>query len=215
MTREMPDGPLGSGPTVGAFDINRCSEPGCKGTRDRFIIKRTANTSDGLTAGVYRLYVVADQAPVRFVFQIPALEGKTIIRPADDTAVEIRTLTPRIQESGTRTVYSAGDYTRLERLNEGFGFLGLWVRGDNHLGTGFGSCYYYGGIADPPQEAAFLPGCPTGHSTPHMSQLTGPGQKGGIIFTSFNWEFPSGIGGWYASISEVRAAGAVALWLQY
>ncbi|MGH2730881.1 MAG: hypothetical protein ACRDJI_09780 [Actinomycetota bacterium] len=91
----------------------------------------------------------------------------------------------------------------------------MWLQRADHVIVASGSCYYYPDAVETPQEAAFLPGCPTAHSNPSVWYSETPGDSGSFVFTSTNFRFPSGIGGWYATASEVKAFGAVALWIQY
>jgi hypothetical protein len=139
---------------------------------------------------------------------IDGVHGSIAASPSDRVATEIRTLNPQISADSGHRVFSTGGFTHTKGTD--FGMVGLWVVGDTHLGTAFGSCLYEKRPAFP-SEVAFVPGCPVGDD--YTTATPGRGARGGVVFTAASLGRQEGLGGWYATSADVDRYGAVAIWL--
>ncbi|MGH2739407.1 MAG: hypothetical protein ACRDH6_02830 [Actinomycetota bacterium] len=156
--------------------------------------------------------MIADGSLGTVTLRIRGLEGQIIVVPTDPVEYEIRTLTPRVAPGSNPNIYSAGDYTDLDRGSSDFAFLGLWGIGDLYpAAITWGDCFYYhDDLLTPSEESAFMPGCPTGDGVTDVF----PGR--GVVMTTTNWTCcPKGVGAWYATTTAVRDHGAVGLWLDF
>lgn len=204
-------------PVIESATIGRCKTRGCDARKDEFSFTVCFCDSRKLT-GTWELYVLADGAPVTVVLGIKGLNGRQRIEVRERVRAQVQTLKPRVEESEGRTLMSAGDYSRLKDVD--FGLVGLWMSGDPHLASSVGGCHYHDyrefGYPSvfPPEEVAFLPGCPTGEGSvyPHVDQDAG---GGGVIFTSGGFGNEVGLGGWYQTAAVVKQRGAVVFWLDY
>lgn len=193
-------------PVMVGLTTGQCDRRACE-ARDGFLFISAFNTGRKLS-GTWNLYVVADGAPVDVTFTIKGESGRQTIPVAGHVKAEIRTLRPTVHETNSNAVYSAGDFTELDRVD--FGMVGLWTVGQPHGATAYGSCAYEGDGA-PPVEDAFLPGCPAGDGYENVSSAPGPG--GGIVLTAGTYGRTRGLGGWYATASAVERYGAVGFWI--
>lgn len=207
---------IGEGPTVSGFHLNRCGEPGCPPHKEpSLFFVETANLPQGrprLPAGRYNLYLVGDEARVRYEFRFKELSGTGELsdpRPAD---FGISSVEPgSIQDPVGRTVFSGGDFSG-ETEGPGFSFFGLWVTGTNHVATEYGVCTHE--VEPAASEAAFSPGCPGGDGSMGNTRPQVP-EDGGLVLTYTEPRSIPGLGGWYASANEVRSGGAVVLRLSF
>ena len=167
-----------------------------------------------LSKGLYRVYLVIDGAPASVSFELPGLPGATRIHPTRDARAKVHTMTPRLHESVTGVVFSAGDKAP-------FGGRGISMQGQyiDPIGAGTihnGYCVYKD-RAPSDQLTAYLP--TTCDDRPSMSPT------GVRPVTPLNdqccWGFqmamdylPKAMGNWYTSVGAVEDSGAVALWLQ-
>lgn len=204
-------------PVMESASIGRCKESGCKskGSDFTFIV---CFCDDEKLAGTWELYVIADGAPVTVTFRSKNLGGTDHVSVREKANAQVQTLDPRVEESTGHTLMSAGDYTELDQAD--FGLVGLWAVGNPHAATTLGDCMYYdysdeGDLALlPPEEIAFLPGCPTGDGYVHPI-IDPNGGRGGAIFTSAGFGPTVGVGGWYQTAAVVQSYGAVAFWLDF
>lgn len=204
------------GPAVTAFRLNLCREKGCADGPRSFTTRSGIGLSDGLIlpSGLYRLYLVADGAPISFRFAIDGLQGTIELVASDRLNASVRTL-QSIRGMGPDTnVFASGGYETVS-AKAGIGFLGMWALGTSHTATAFGSCYRYPQSPRLPREVAFAPGCPAGDSHPRVHHQAISEAEGGFILTSVNYTLPEGIGGWYSSAAEIDSSGAVGLWLPF
>lgn len=195
---------------IHGLTIGRCSKRACKARKNEIRFVWGSNFQRKVPKGIYRLYVVADGAPVTVTVRAERLSGHVVARPNDPVKTDLRTLTPRVDVDGAHSVYSAGDFTKLEGGRPDFAFMGLWVTADAPAAaTAWGDCIYYNdGWADPPEDRAFLPGCPEGDGYPFAYPA-----RGVVSTSSINGGSPHGIGAWYSTTSPVSDYGAVALWI--
>jgi hypothetical protein len=194
--------------------VGQCTKEACD-SRPGFGFTTRFGGDDELS-GVWELIVVADEAPVRVTFRIRGTPGRSEIQVTKSVDAEVKTLKPQVHEQNGNVVYSAGDFTKLTRAD--FGLVGLWVAGGAHAATAIGDCMYYDYRDEeennPPEDFAFLPGCPTGDGYP----IVAPGPDtdgGGVILTSSSLCCPSGLGAWYTTASAVERYGAVAFWIDF
>lgn len=204
-------------PVIVNTTIGQCKKRGCD-ARDMNFSFTVCFCDDRLLSGTWELYVIADGAPVRLTIKNDNLEGRTSHYVTGDVTSQIQTLDPRIEERNTRTVFSAGDFTELKQAD--FGMVGLWVVGNPHAATAVGDCLYYDGSdfgypnVHPPEEVAFMPGCPTGNGDA-FPYVDPDGGRGGVISTTASFCCPVGVGGWYTTAAQVNRYGAVAFWIDF
>lgn len=212
-TEDQDDGDL----LVQSFVVNRCLKPGCPPAKHELRIRWSEGVANGvIPAGIYRLYVVADRAPVEIAFKNRYLSGKTATKLAGDyKGADVITLPMSPASTDSGTIFSAGDFTSLEP-GRGIGLLGLWSLGSPFAAGAVGDCFYFDDLLAPREETAFLPGCPTGWGArPHVGGPVAPGERGGVIFQSTHHRLPLGIGGWAGAAGRVDDFGAVGLWLRF
>ena len=202
---------------VQSFIMNRCLEPGCPPAEQPLRIRWAEGVKNGtIPAGTYRLYVVADEAPVVVTFRDPHLRGSYTARlEGEPVGVDLRTLPMSSTSTSDGTVFSAGDFTSLDP-GRGLGLLGLWALGSPYAAGAFGNCFYFDETLAPRRDTAFVPGCPAGWSPSRYPAIPAPpGEEGGLIYTSTHHRLPLGIGGWAASGATLKSFGAVGLWLRW
>lgn len=203
-------------PVMQGVSAGRCKKRGCAGQGDfRFVVCFCGK--DDLVGG-WELYVIADGAPVEVTIRIKGVAGRDDVAVTHRVPTDIRTLRPRVDDGATHSLVSAGDYADLDDVD--FGLVGIWVDGDPHAASAIGDCNYYDfsefGYPSllPPEEVAFLPGCPTGDGFVFPSVDT-DGGAGGAFLTSSGFGKQVGVGGWYQTASVVKDYGAVALWIDF
>ncbi len=108
---ELPDD-LMSG-VVTAARFARCRSRGCspRGRTVQFLWPRVIGSSDHfhkLQPGRYRLYLIADHAPVKVRFELKGLKGAKTIRMTDGSDIDVKSPRVRTELRGERTIYSAG-----------------------------------------------------------------------------------------------------------
>ena len=173
--------------------------------------------SGDVPGGLYRLYVVADGAPVTTKLVAPMLRGRITLKPTGPAQVEIRTLTPihellaPLDEVASRlNLYSAGAKAPFE--GPGYSSLRAWWRSDIKPAGMFGLCTYQ---EDPLVEAvAYLPGAcrNTFVSDPYVYPT--PIEDGyGTLEAHWNY-LPAAFGFWNLSAAPTNDVGSVAFWLR-
>jgi hypothetical protein len=212
--------PVGRGQTIEAYWIGRCDTEGCRGEKNGFLFEFRSNLGKHLKKGLYRVFVLADSAPVTLTLRAPELDGRAAYTGGTPVRSEVATLPVGVSSQAQSNVISAGDFVSWEDHVPEFGMFGLWVTTDSHVATGFGDCAYENGsITRPPadelDDAAFQPGCPTGDGFEFEHVSEEPGGKFSQVLTSARWGDPVGLGGWYSTVSEVSDYGAVAIWIDY
>lgn len=218
--RRMGDYERGFGPSWSGRTIGLCATRGCR-SKDQYVFQ-TSNDLGTVLSGTWELVVIADVALVKVKLKVKGSPGGDAPIPVDGRVrSEIRSLTTRIHEETTDTVYSAGDFSRFP--DPYFGATGLWLMGDPHVATGWGHCAYFAppphsgsliGLPRPPAEYAFMPGCPTGSRSidVHSTSLGGPS---GLVASMSAYDGLHGAGGWFTSVSEVNRFGAVGFWIDF
>ena len=189
--------------------MRECSQRGCKGPARGSFTVCWCNGPD--MSGKWRLYVLADGARVSGSFKIGELNGRSRLQPDERVKWEIRTLEPRIEEQATRTIYSSGAFSSLADVD--FGAHVIWVEGDPYAASAMDNCVYDEFTTTPPEEAAFLPACPT-RINPYVYTNENI-DRDRLSLRTFDAGSPFGLGGWYASASKVEENGSVAVWLDF
>ncbi len=204
--------PLGRGSVLGGYSIGRCGEQACN-ARPSYKFQFAANVDSYLPSGSYFVYLIADGAPVRLRLQTPASVDGTPAREGEAVRTHIRTLTTATPT--TRNVYSGGRFAPPSNKSL-FGLFGLWLEGSSHAASAYGDCFYFRGDIFSSRTPTFQPGCPTGDGFHHTFVGSDPTGGAETVFVSarLSAQVPvTGIGGWYSSISDVAASGAVAAWV--
>lgn len=193
----------------------RCKREACKARKPFFKWTYRDNAWDTLPKGLYEVYVLADGAPVTFEIELEGLSGRREFTGGTPVPSVIKTLPGSMSADNQTNVYSAGGFVDPEVVDPDFGLLGLWTVGTDSVATAYGDCYYYpGNLNTPPrEEIAFLPHCPTGDSFEHRYVSQEPFQDDGFVYTSGNFGGPTGVGGWYSTVSIPEEFGAVAAWI--
>lgn len=166
-----------------------------------------------LRAGIYRIYLVVDGARASATFNIPELEGATRINPTRDVRAKVQTLTPRIQESTTGVVFSAGNEAPFR--GRGIALQGQFV---DPIGPGVINndyCLYEDDVPAGGSWTYMPPECgDTLSSTLSSTRTYAP------LSYQCCWGFqlaldflPKAMGSWYTSTTPVEDSGAVAMWL--
>jgi hypothetical protein len=201
------------GPTYEDIDLGGCTRRGCEAS-GLFEMEPAAKSRNGRwPAGVYELFLIADGAPVEVTLKVKGHKGSLRASP-QPLPFEARTFSPRVTTEGN-FIYSAGDFTDLADGRPKYGLVGLWALGGPHLLTALGDCLYHGDEPEPPEDDAFLPGCPTGNGEASAFPNVNQDDAGLVMLVSDHLCCPHGLGGWITAASRVRTFGAVGLWLDY
>ena len=199
----------GTRPFMRAITTGQCTEHGCRAEHDPFFFGTTYNVGKKVS-GLWDLYIVADGSPVSVTLKISGSKSRRSVRVNGPVTSEMRTLTPRVHETNTNTIYSAGDFSRLKEPD--FGAIALWTIGAPHGATAYGACHFRKDESVP-EEVRLVPGCPLGYGSPAV--WPGPGDRGGVVAVSRMDSTTRGLSGWYATASVVEQYGAVGLWIDY
>jgi hypothetical protein len=214
----------GTRPAVWATTVGQCATRGCQAHRPIVLV---SNLGVETFEGDWDFYLVADGAEVSVSLDVHHAVGSKVIdvdrAQGQQVRHEIRTLTPRVHGTPDENVYSAGDFSSMKRVD--FGMVGLWAIGNTHVATAYGPCVYYGDYVarnEDNADALFTPGCPSAGLGPTNSQTwiteSPPDDNAGVVYiarSSGPPDAPRGLGGWFATASQVQRYGAVALWIDY
>jgi hypothetical protein len=202
-------------PSVWATGIDHCNTRGCQAPPG-FLVPLPMNVGETYS-GTWDLYLVADGHPVEVTLQIDGEPGERTV-DVDATGVpvdhRIRTLTPRVRESATGTIFSAGDFSTLRSID--YGMVGVWVKGAPHAATALGTCVYPDRRRNHPKVPPFLPGC-LDHEGPSSTSFArgGLGRGRAQTLITLSGEGDRGLGGWFTTAAAVRSYGAVGLWIDF
>jgi hypothetical protein len=166
-----------------------------------------------LEAGTYQLQVIAP-GPTAATIRFRGLSGEKQLQPTDPAGLEFKFLEPR-SPTGQRNLFWAGENATLSR--DGFGFLTLGIALESPASVvTWGHCLYE---SDPPEEQAYLPGCPnraTHPGDPFVGVLPNNGVFFGYqVFAPSLSAGTSGMGVWYQATAVVRDAAALAVWVSW
>lgn len=179
----------------------RCQDRGCDGEQSPTFT--SALDTGRYLSGSWRVYLIADAAPMAVTLEFAELPGRSTFRPIDPFLSQVVTL-DRVNSSPGDAVYSTGGFTTLEKPSLGMSWL--WLDGEPFTGSVFGNCVYRNRPSD--SSTAFLPPCPEGEGTTEVSA------QGNLVYatTAFN---AKGLGTWFASPSPGKVFGSVALWMSF
>lgn len=220
------EGPRQEGlrPTVWATNVGQCNMRGCQGHPSTLFV---GNMFVERFEGEWDFYFVADGAEVSVSLKVQGAKGSKIIdvdsTKGQEVQHEVRTLTPRVHGTPGERIYSAGDFSSLKHVD--FGMVGHWAIGDSHIATAYSPCMYYGehdGRTKENADKLFTLGCPASAMGPTSSSVwvteSPPSDNGGFVQIARSGgppDSPRGLGGWFATASDLQRYGAVALWIDY
>jgi len=199
------------GPTVYSYEARHCASEGCRGHGSYPEFRHDVNVREGtIPAGLYELHLLADgaRAAYRIDFGVPIVLGN-----ARRAELKTSSLKSEIGDATSRRLFSAGATN--EAASNGITFLSLWYRdAAEEVVTAHGLC----GYEDPPAASAepmFGPGCPGGGYLRGAVSQAHPPRRNSFGITVSEPRTLAGLGGWYATNSEVTQAGGVVVWLSY
>jgi hypothetical protein len=174
-----------------------------------------AGRGDVWPAGIYRLYLIADGAPVRVTMEFPQLDGKTTIAPRIPANAVVQSLTPRVPT--TPLFYSAGDLAPFK--GQGFLWFSQTLEVPGSGTAAYDWCIYHD-EAPPVQATAYLPAdCPGGWHNgyrPTVREYDDPGEDWlGYEVAVYMHRLPAAVGAWYSTTSPVKVGGVAAIWLKF
>ena len=230
LTRRRPSDDL-SKRFLMATRLAKCRFAGCTSHHDPIIFMRPFQFGDGpqlidLPRGRYRIYLIADGAPVKVTLKLRGLRGRRVIRPARRAVVDIQAPRTRVLAQGNhRSVYSAGSTYRSG--DRGFFVSAIYVLGRRFEGAAWGMCAYNGPA--PPEDGAFGPHCSAltygGLGTGTFGYFSGGPTARGFWVVIMNTYGPDGVppnldgrralGAWYASPGPLDEFGSQAFYLGY
>lgn len=193
-------------PTIEDLTLGYCTTEGCRARRVPHI--GSVRSVGSYISGKWRLYVIADGAPVSVVMKLEGQVGELRVTPKDAVRATIRTLQPEVTESSGQSVFAAGTFSKSHQ--DSYGLVGLWVRSDLHTATFAGDCSYE--QAPPVREQAFLPGCPGGKGI--IYPRIGPVGRDEVALVAAHACCVEGLGAWYATPAQVFDSGAIAAWFE-
>lgn len=169
-----------------------------------------------ISAGNYRLYLLADETPLTVTLKLSRAKGNVEVNPTRAVSFDARWLTPRVSVQTVKNVYSAGDTVVLGQNNTAA--RAIWFNVVANTDTEYGSCGYPGEPTLP--EIGYLPGCSGnvlqgslhGFTSTPDTEMTSWGR----LITNSGLAAPPGKfsqGWWYESPSLVDSVYMVAYWL--
>lgn len=165
-----PVGEILNSPTFfAAGRFGECGEPGCDpqgevvNFQEPFVYPGGEGArSHTLAPGDYRLYLIADGAPVRIKLVLRGLKGRTRITPAAPAPVDLKTPTVHASYMGGPSYFMAGDTFDGGRRGIALSLLSLHGPVDPAYSS-YGMCGFYRTTVNLPDEVAYGPHC---HVTP-------------------------------------------------
>lgn len=142
--------------------VRHCGNDACSRGRDIEISNVVGQEprASGIPAGIYRIYLVADDPAARVTLTQDHQRGRRVILLRDRMDGRTSAPTERIRESVTGSIYSNGDAYRFSGRS-GLVFSAIELRGGPWIAGELGTCIYEDA---PPDPIAFAPGCPLGAS---------------------------------------------------
>lgn len=190
----------------------RCHAQGCTSSPQPFFPIFQENVrNDRLTAGTYRVYLVADGSRSRLTISTTSLEGVVSLAVRHMTRSDIQTFEPVVRQTDAGAVYSGGAHSELS--GDGLAAVAIWYGGSTNVASVAGECLWQ---EEPtvPDEIAFGPACPTQDSNP---QSTSPevGEYGTTVYRLSRDRLPAAMGGYVMSASDALDVGGAGLWLRF
>lgn len=167
-------------------------------------------SNNRLPAGIYRLYLITDGAPVEVTFNLHQLEGATQLTPAAPAQALVQTSTTRVLTEPSDSAYSGGDAAPFS--GRGAAKLFQWLDPSGKGTAKYGACVYED---EPPADetTAYLPeNCPS----PFQDSVKGYEEDEGGFGVSYGLSsLPAALGTWYTATTPVEVHGSVAVWLKF
>lgn len=195
-------------PALVALRSGRCVEAACAGSPQPMMLMLAYNLEDRkLPPGRYRLYLVADGAPVHVSFDIPALTGRTHLRPRKQAAAQLETI-----ESTSPTPHVLAGGVETDLRGDGISAVFAWAHGGAGVAGVVGGCFYR--EDPPPAPAAFVPGCPQAAGEPRSYGPNAPPAREGAVYQGVDMRLDRALGAYYATAGVPEGLGAIAFWLK-
>ncbi len=177
--------------TVSSF--GHCVAPGCRpqGTRDTFSYSEGTNNGS-LPAGIYDLYIVADDSTARVRLDFAGTDAETVLDSGwSDARAKILTVRDAALPA-LDSVFSGGQ--RINYSGDGMLFFEVWFKQSFGSAGAVGTCLYW---EDPPATGAYLPGC----DGPDDGRVAlGPAAHPSLTSASVSSRpLPSAVGGWFVA----------------
>lgn len=184
-----------------------CGEPEEQGGGSGFL---TGTEDWDLPAGTYRMYVIADSAPVRIELGIAGYSGRTTIPVTEPAAVDFDSFRSHPITTPDGTIYAGGGFSDIGGGVRGFTTAKMWALGSSPPRPFVtGNCLYYQ-REHPAPEHAFAPGCPGSGRTPAFFVI--PDASGYVAGMTALHPLPYGIGA--HSINPLAGSfGGAAVWM--
>lgn len=210
LTAVEPD-KSGYAPSYAGWRAGRCLTRACDEPRDGMaMLSVVSNLEDGvLPTGTYRLYLIADGAPVKVRLELDGLEGQRSLRPQERVVTNIKTVEPVVLDTEPGdAVYWAAASTKLK--GAGFPIFTLWVEGDGAPPGGtLEQCAF---DETPATPFSYAPGCP-GADDSHRAPLDSHSNYGSFWNHYLDlWQATSVS---YVSPGDIKRAGLVAFWIKF
>lgn len=199
-------------PTYATVAPNRCPAAGCPDEGVRGAGFFTGVDRRELPAGEYRMFLIADGAPIRANVVIEDLSGETTIAPKEPAEADVDSFQTRRLTTPDGTVYVGGGWSEMGGQSRGFAAMLIW--GDRNVVEprpwAFGVCEYFFTRDHPAPEHAFAPGCPGSTGVPNVTVGTeGPG----YVLSYFARDtLPYGLGA-YSVVPQAAENEGVGLWM--
>ena len=197
-----------------AFRPPTCWERGCDGRTGQIGSIGVGKSPDGwrLPAGNWRLYLIADGAPVRLKLRLTGLSGRARFYPEGRSrAAGIDAVPVQHDPGGTGNVYSAGSEGPVRAGSEGFGVLVMSTTGAAKAASSWGECVYQEEV--PAGPLTWMPGCPTGESL--LRSYSGPSGGHEFGLARFVYDIPAGLGSWHVTAGTPTETNALAMWIPF
>lgn len=138
-----------------------CDDPGCRATKrsleTMYDLQQDADDTLRLEAGDYRLYLIADGAPVIATLRLHGLSGRRSLQVARPAKLDYQASSTRIDtDAAGGRVWSAGNSFSGGQV--GFSLSWLEVEAADFSGLESGICQY-NAFEPPPPEIAYGPHC--------------------------------------------------------
>jgi hypothetical protein len=162
-----------------------------------------------LPAGEYRLFLIADGAPMQANIAIPGLTGSTRIALTEPAAADVDSFRTRALATPDGMVYTGGGFSEMGGDTRGLALMEMWGYRERTEAYpyGWGLCLYWE-RSHPAPDHAFAPGCPGGQPD---AWHVGADRGYALAMSAFD-RLPFGMGG-YSVMPLTSNAGGVGLWM--
>lgn len=191
-----------------------CTTPGCGDAEKETRPGSFAMAYDGVfPPGTYRLFVIADGAPVRVEVEIDGLRGSTAITPTEPAVADVDSFRQHAISTPDGPVWMGGGFSDLGGPSRGFALLEMWGYSDDVPAPepyAWGTCFYYEREHSNP-DRAFAPTCP-GSEEEEAHTYYVDVARGYVASFIAGVELPYGMGG-YSIVPLTSRHGGVGLWM--